>query len=314
MPTLSVDEIMADTLDAFKTSFPMINAISTDFSSKTAKKDDTITAHVSTLPAVQSYNASTGYKANAAEASSLITDVPVVLDQLKHVPVKIDYLDAISSKKDLYQEAIRNQAYVLGKSVMDALLAKVVDANFSNTEVVTIANTDKTTLDSARKNLNTQDAQQSGRFGIVNSDFFAELEDDQKIASGDYHGQRVGNKALGHLTNVSGFENVWEYPDLPDNSENLTSFFGDRRALVCASRLPSDAERVASQAGVPQIASFSTITDPDSGLSLMGIGWQEQGTFDTYLTIALLYGTAAGSQGGADGALLDNAGYRVTSA
>jgi len=314
MATLSVSELLMDTMDAFKVQFPMITAFSTDFSSATAKKDDTITGHVSTLPSVQSYDATTGYEANAAESSSLITDVPVTLDRLRHVPVKVDYLDQISSKKDLYQEAIRNQAFVLGKSVVDYVLSLVLAANFTYSETESEASTTKQTLDTIAGDLNANGAAPVGRFGIVNTNVYNSLESDARIASGDYHGQMRSSNGYGSLVNVSGFGNIWEYPDLPSNSENLTGFFGTKNAAVIASRAPTDPSAIAAANGIPQIANFETITDPDSGLTMFAIQWQKSGLFDVYTTVGLLYGAKAGAQAGGANAIVDQAGVRLKSA
>src|SRR5256885_7581017 len=62
--TLTTTEILADTMDAFRTFVPMINAFSTDFSNARSKKGETIIAHVSSLPVVQDYDANSGFELN----------------------------------------------------------------------------------------------------------------------------------------------------------------------------------------------------------------------------------------------------------
>lgn len=314
MATLSATEILVDTLDAFRMEVPMLNAFSTDFSTATAVKDQIIMAHVSGLPAVQSYDATTGFKANAATADSLLTDVPVTLDQLKHVPIKVSYLTQLASKKNLYLEAIRNYAYVLGKSVVDYALTKVVAAQFSYTVTEAVANTTLDTLENVRTKLNANAAAPSGRFGLVNSAVSGALLTDQRISSALFYGQLNGNRGYRTLQNVAGFENVWEYPDLPSNAENLTGFFGDRRAVIVASRLPDINIELAQSMGIPQIAAFDIVSDPQTGLSLLGISWQEAGTFDVYVTVAILYGVTAGRQSGAAANATDKAGVRLITA
>jgi hypothetical protein len=305
--TLTTTEILQDTLDAFKAMVPMLKAFSTDFSNARSRKGETIIAHISGLPSVQSYDNTSGFDLNHTDADSLLTDVPVVLDQLKHVPVRVKYLTQLASRKNLYQEAVRNYAYVLGKSIVDAALAKVVVANFTHKSVVAPANYTYETLENVRTSLNDQDAAQFGRFGIVNSAVATALQIDQRIASRDYYSQLNGGNAYRTFTNVAGFSNIWEYPDLP-TAENLEAFYGDRRAIVVASRLP-DVQDAASSLGIPSIAKFETITDPETGLSLLGISWQKAGTFDVITTIAALYGIAAGAQGGAADSITDKAGY-----
>lgn len=315
--TLSTTQILDLVMDAFKVRLPfLVSAFATDFSSESAKLNQTVNARIASLPSVQSYDASTGYKANAAESKSLLDDVPVTIDQHKHVPIKLDFLDAASTVNqiNLLEEATANCGYVLAKSMADYCLAQVLAANFSESSVYSTANSDLDMLANVRTDLNAVGANTVGRFGIVNSDVMTTLTGDSRIASGDYHGQRINGEALGHLQGIQGFANIWEYPDMPANAENLTSFFGSRESILLATRVPSDTNEIARAAGIPQIANFETMTDEDTGLSLLGIKWIEQGTFDVYCTVSVMYGAAAGMQGGSAGDKADYAGHRVVTA
>lgn len=312
--TLSINELAQDVFDAFKQQLPVLRDIGYDLSSATAKKGDQIKARVAKLPAVSTYDGTTGYENGATEASALFVDVPVTLDQHKHVPVKLDYIDSISSKIDLYGIAVMNIGYALAKSVLDFALGKVLAANFSEVTTEPIISTSSETLGKVRKALNTRGAALIGRFGIVNSDFFEALDNDVRIASKDYYGQQTNAKPLGILRNVKGFGTVYEYPDLPANGENLSGYFGDRTGIVLATRIPNDISAVADSAGIPKIASFEVVTDAETGLSMLAIKWMKSGTFDVYVTFTLLYGVAAGSQGEGAGKIMDYAGHRVATA
>lgn len=315
MATLSATIIAMDVIAAFKKRFPMLFAFGTDFSAANANLNQQITARIATLPTVQDYDASDGYEANAANANDLMLDVPVTIDRHKHVPVKIDYIDQISTNRNLYQETMGNLAYVLGKEAVDYALGLAKIANFSEYTTETINNTDRDTLGKVRKAGNSRGMLPLGRVGIVNSDFYEALEIDTRIASKDYYGQETGGEAYGHLRNVAGFQHVWEYPDLPANSENLSGFFFDRRAFAIASRLPNKGFDLAASFGVPRIANVEVVQDPESGLALLAISWQKQGTFDTYVTLAWMYGVTAGSQGAAavatSGTLTEGETYRI---
>src|ERR1700752_2556902 len=117
--TLSATELLVDVLEAFKKKFPMLKFFSTDFSSAAAVLNQQVIARITQLPSVQTYDTTNGYDNSSLDSKSAIVDVPVTLDQHKHVPVKILYLDRIASKIDLYNEAITNIGYVMGKSVID---------------------------------------------------------------------------------------------------------------------------------------------------------------------------------------------------
>jgi hypothetical protein len=49
-------------------------------------------------------------------------------------------------------------------------------------------------------------------------------------------------------------------------------------------------------------------------LSLLGIQWQKQGTFDVWLTVALLFGTSVGTRGGAADSGTDKSGVKLVTA
>lgn len=315
--TLSTTQILELVFDAFKVRLPfLVNAFATDFSSEKAKLNQTVNARIASLPSIQSYDATTGYKANAAESKSLLDDVPVTIDQHKHVPIKLDFLDAASTVQqiNLLEEATMNCGYVLAKSMADYCLGLVLAANFSENSIYSVANSDLDMLANIREDMNAVGANTMGRFGIVNSAVMTTLTSDSRIASGDYHGQRIGGEAFGRLQGIQGFQNIWEYPDTPSNSQNLTGFFGTRESIILATRVPSDTNEIARAAGIPQIASFDTMTDEDTGLTLLGIKWIEQGTFDVYCTVAVMYGAVAGMQGGSAGDKLDYAGHRLITA
>lgn len=315
--TLSTTQILDLVMDAFKVRVPfLVSAFATDFSSERAKFNQTVNARIAGLPTVQSYDATNGYKANAAEAKSLMNDVPVTINQHKHVPIKLDFLDEASSVNqiNLLEEATMNCGYVLAKSIADYCLALTLSTNFSQSSTYSVANSDLDMLANVRTDLNAVGANTLGRFGIVNSDVMTTLTSDARIASGDYHGQRINGEALGHLMGIQGFANIWEYPDMPNNSENQTAFFGTKESIILATRVPNDTNEVARAMGIPQIASFETLTDPDTGLTLLGIKWIEQGTFDVYCTVAVMYGAVAGNQGGSTGDKTDYAGHRLVTA
>jgi hypothetical protein len=311
--TLTVNEILQDTLDAFAIEVPMLMNLGTDFSTRTAKKGDQIIAHISSLPTVRDYDATDGYGVNQAEAEDLLTDVPVTVDQLKHVPVRVKYLTQLASRKNLYVEAVRNMAYVLGKSIVDAALAKTSATNFSREKIEANANLSLTTLEDIRGTMNTAGALNRGRYGLLNSSAAAGLSEDARVTSGDFYGQLNGAEGYRRWVNIAGFGNVWEYPGFPANSDNQTGFFADRRAIAVAALLP-DVQSEAAVLGVPAIATFQTVTNPESGFSVLAIRWQKQGTFDIWCTLASLYGTAAGSQGGSADTKTDKAGVRLVSA
>src|SRR5689334_15668949 len=76
--TLSVNEISADLLSAFKVQTPEIfgpNGFVTDFKSDTARIGDTITSSIEKIPVTTQYDANNGgFKAGAQAVTSLFED------------------------------------------------------------------------------------------------------------------------------------------------------------------------------------------------------------------------------------------------
>ena len=309
--TLSVPELLMDVMDAFRLELFPLKFFSTDHSSATAVLNDKITAHVATIPTTAAYDATTGFANGATAAENLLVDVPVTLDTLRHCPVVVKFLSQIASKMPLYLECTRNTGYALAKYVLDAAMAKVVAANFTHSEPISSVNFTLDALETLRTDLNTQKAKAMGRFGIINSTYATALQNDDRVKSALFYAQLNGDRGYRVFRNIAGFEAVIEYPDLPTNSENLAGFFGDSRSIVIATRQIVFAN-AANQLKVPQIMEFIPMTDPETELTMTGVGWQQPGTGDVTFSPAVLFGIGAGAQGGTAGTVTDNAGLRLT--
>src|SRR3990172_6285345 len=161
--TLTATEIIMDTMDAFKLQLPMLNAVTTAYSRSPKVKGQQVIAHIEKLGTASTYDATTGYANGATDAKDLLEDVPITLNQHSHVPAKIAYLDAIATAVNKYQRAVANLGYVLGKSVVDYVLAKASATNFSQSETEAVAETDRSTLAKITAKLNKNGAAPSGR-------------------------------------------------------------------------------------------------------------------------------------------------------
>ena len=216
--TLYENELLATVIDKFKVQFPMLSAITTDFTSGGVVLNQTKTARVRKAATVQDYDGTTGYTANAAATSALLEDVPVTMNRHKHVPVVVDYIDQTGSTLNLMEEQAAEIAFDLGKECVDYVLSLCRGANFSQSSEFTEANSDLDATENIRGDLNTIGARQTGRFGIVNTGVALSLGVDSRVASRDFHGILNGGNAFRGFANVSGFDNIWEYPSLPSNN------------------------------------------------------------------------------------------------
>lgn len=311
--TLSVPEILQDVLDAFKLELPEAfqpGGFATDFSSKTAVLGDKITAKIAHLPVTAAYDNTPGpghgFYGGNQDVTTLIEDVPVTLNQFRHVPIKVGWLTQLSSKIPLYKEAIRNYGYALAKYVIDTALAQATPANFSNAVKLATANWNLDTFDSTVRNqLNSQKIFDRGRWAIVGTPLAAQLGQDDRVRSSLFYGALNGDRGYRMWNNLAGFGWIREYPDFPQ-ANNMLGIGGDARSIVIASRRP-DFSNVAADLGVPQVMEFYPLVDEETGLFLTGVAWQEVGTGDVYVSAAILFGTGLGNQGGAAGTITDNA-------
>lgn len=316
-PTLSVPEILQDVLEAFKLETPELfggEGFATDFSSQTAVLNDKITAHIDLLPVASAYDPTpgVGFYSGIQDVENLIQDVPVTLSNFITVPVRVKWLTQLSSKIPLYKRAIHNIGYVLGKKVVDTCLA-AINGNFSNKIVINPANVSLDSMEQIRTELNVQKAMNSPRFGIMTSGMSGQLQADDRVKSSLFYGALNGNRGFRQFMNLSGFSWLKEYPDLSLVGNNVTGIFADPRAFTVATRKP-DYSNAAAELGCPEIMRFFPMSDPESGLNMIGVMWQEQGTGNVQVAVAILVGVTAGNQGGAAGSATDNAAVYVTSA
>lgn len=218
MPTLTPDILLSDTLEAFKTRFPMLRGMSTDFRSAPLKLATEYIAHIETLPSAATYDTSTGYANGATSARTLLVDLPITVDSHKHVPVYLDHLDAIKDSKDAFLGAQDSMGYVLGKAMVDSILDKCTGANLSYSETYSTANSDLDAISAITTKLNENGAAPTGRVGIVSSAVASTLELDTRVASKDYYGVLTGSSGLRVFRGVGGFEAIYEYPGLSTNN------------------------------------------------------------------------------------------------
>jgi hypothetical protein len=104
---------------------------------------------------------------------------------------------------------------------------------------------------------------------------------------------------------------LFEYPPLP-TAGNLIGFVADKRA-ICFCMRGIRFSNAAEELGAPQIIRFYPMVC-EADMPATGVLWQAQNTGDLFVSAAILYGLAAGSQGGAPGTITDNAGLLLTAA
>jgi hypothetical protein len=308
--TLTTDKILSLTLKSFREKVPALKALSTDFGADALRLNETVIAHIPTLPSVSEWDNTEGYGHDSQTARSLMVDVPVTVDSHKFVTLQWKHINNIADQKDSVEQMVANAAYVLGKAMLDSVLAKFVAANVTLAETISNVDVDRETLKSARKKLNIAGAAAEGRVILGNSDFIGALGDDPLIASKDFSGQQTEANAYAHYRNIEGFADIWEYPSFPDNAEDLMGIAFEPRAIALRAGIPDHTFDLAGQLGIPAIGSHTVMSDPETGFTLLAINWQSPATFDLNLTLVSVWGSSVGKQGGSNGTITDNAALR----
>lgn len=314
--TLLLGEFSSAVLESFRIkTFPIQDMFATDFSNANAKKGQTVTATLVGSATASTYHATNGFKGGGTpdEGHTLFYDVPITMNTFPVIPIKLSYLTGLSTNRPTaYQELVDNTAAAMGKAILDAALATVVAANFTYSSTVTIANTNNTTLSTARKALLGRGVQ-GNLVGVVNPDFMNALLDDTKIGSRDYNAKLIGANPYPTIEGVNGFTKIVEYASLPATG-NLSAFFCNKNAIGIVARVPDNPQSLAESVGAAVTVQGNTLTDPDSGFSMLNVTWQEPATGDVYLSLAALYGVTGGAQGGSADDILDKAGHRIKTA
>lgn len=218
VPTMISAEILIDVIDAFHKWLPMLKYMGTDWRPQTLKLGQTYTAHVASVPTVENITNANYANMTGQTARSLLTDVPVTIN--KHIGTKLKWahLAAIQDNKMEYAKVISLAGYALAKSVIDDILTGVTPDNFTQHSNFAVADSDCDMLDNVCGDLNTVGAVPIGRYAIVNTAVANVLAGDSRLTSADYAGQRTRGDGYRRWTDVNGFSEIMEYPDLANTT------------------------------------------------------------------------------------------------
>jgi hypothetical protein len=282
------------TLELLKFIFPPITRFTTDFSDQPATFNQTIMTRTIAIPTVQTYSTATGW----TDAVAQTTDVPVVINNHKGVPITFNEQLLASTMRRLFDEFSEAAAYALGKNLVDALYANLTDANFTNNTVSTSAAFARATV----VDIGTALTLRGVPLGLGNRTMllwpaaFGNLEKDASMIQFATNVPRP-DIMTGGPTPASAFAipieafDIYSAPNLPSNNANLVGFAGSKSALIIATRMPNDYTSVFPGASSGNI---QTVTDPDIGMSVMQVQYTNHTLGTATSRIAFMYGTAAG--------------------
>jgi hypothetical protein len=245
--------------------------------------------------------------------TTLIEDVPVTLNQLSCVTVRIPWLTALATKGvNLYKAALANTGFALGNKVVGTVLTSCA-AGMSNSMSLSPVISNLDTWDGDIRNACNAQKMFPNRWGFISSAMAQALGCDDRVRSKLFYDERCAAEGYRRWINLAGFSTLREYPDVILAGNKVQGIVGDSRLVGVAVRRLEDMTSTAKALGIPRVMEFTSTKDDESGLELCGISWQEGGTGDVYLAVALLFGVACGNQGTGAGAMTDNAGLKLLS-
>lgn len=217
--TLTPTQILALSIQAFRKRVPILGMMGTDFTGQNLVLNQAAIARIPTLPTASTYDRTQGgYKYGAAAARGLWTDIQLTIDQWPTVPLLIKHQDLIADATRLdYNANVADGGYVLGKSIVDYVLAQVDSRRFSQGSVIATADFDVDALIAINEAMNGK-TESNDRYLLVSSAVASILAADSRLINSQYFGTAQGGETIRVWKNAFGFREIREYVDLPGNN------------------------------------------------------------------------------------------------
>jgi hypothetical protein len=285
--TLSAAIIAHRTIDYLKEMFPPILRLFLDFTDQRVKFNQSLTTRIPGASAA--YDASTGYTAQDVTD----TDKSVTANEFRATSLKFTVAEMSKTGRNLVDEHAVAAANSLGKDLMDKFFAKITIAAFANETHEQNANYDDDTIRAMRRALGDRDNPLFGRVGILNSAAWEALTGSSSVMTLDSNpaAHDQFRTAPAHFQ-MHGFD-LFEYPAMPTNSEDLNGVFMTPGALIGVTGVPRDANEAGFPSAAPATALVTVETDPDTGISLLTRESRLQNG-DFQVDLAWIFGFAAG--------------------
>ncbi len=277
---INLAAIAQSVLDNLSAQHTPVSAFTTDFSSEIADQGESITTRIAT--AVSAGDASSGYSATDVTSSAKT----VTLNQHKHFTMAFTDLEIAKGGMNMLERTfVRPATHAVINSMVDALMALVVNSEFGNKATVTSSNFGADDVATLAGDLTTLNVPKDERALIIKPAYYASLAQDNAIQAS--YASTLDDSIRNHsVPRVHGF-NVYEYSDIPSNSENLEGFACGPEALLIAARQPA----------IPQnwSGAVESVTDPDSGLTIQLRSWYEGKDGKQMITATTIFGVLVGS-------------------
>jgi hypothetical protein len=305
------------TLELYKFQFPVLSAITTDFSDMPAQYKQVTNTRIISVPPVLTYDSSTdgitgrpkGYVLSTAPTT---TDVNITLAYHKAVDIMFDANTLASTPRNLFGEQAEASAYAIGKNVVDALYAVITSAAFGGNAgdnapfSVPLINYGRPTFAKVQRIFDLQGVPFSNRFALGNPYMHEQLLQDPTLVSLAVF-QKPEIITGSELPEICRFV-PYSAPNLPATAiagvgnGTMAAFFGHKTSLLMQARIPNDWSTVLGTNSGYGLT--SVVTNPDTGLSVLLVQFSNPQSAHAEYRLALMYGVAAGNSKG--GQILTN--------
>ena len=282
-------------LPDFAYDYPEIRSMMTDFADTPGLYQQTETTRKVLQPAVQKWNATLGSDGRPSGWSTVspakTTDISMTLTDYVAVPINFGNDILAATARKLFDE----QGHLAVKAIADYFVQMMVKlctaANYNayitatttNPSTVPVAYTTYVPpgglsgwtlacLDDLQAAFDANKVPQEDRGILLNPTYYAKLRQDPRLTVYMQTALSAGANpdfvAKGKLMELVGFM-PYKAPYIPTTitgQNNLVGFAFQKAGVVLKSRLPND---FTTQLGAPIPGSVTTVTDPDTGISLM---------------------------------------------
>jgi hypothetical protein len=297
--TLSSDLIIRRALELTMASRPMLGAITTDFAPDGALLDQEVKSRIYTVPAVTAFGA-------AAEAITQV-EVPLKLTAEKQVYHTLTRQEVNSTDRALIDEAAEPIAEALADYFVKAAALNWTGVNFTNYLEVTGTSFDYSNCNQLRSGLTTRKVPRSRRSLVLDGVSYAAALEDPTIIEALKNSGNQGAITSGRLPGVAGFDSIFEYPDLSEDTDldglSLTgvALRPDSTLLIVRPHKITDAIRANFPGNVqnvsialPENNGPSTLEGGMKMLTVTVAEWTDT-SFNSHLRISFLIGSGVGN-------------------
>lgn len=282
LATLAPAQLIAQRiLDTLLEEYPFLQYIGGDYSAENAEFGRAIKVQCPTAFTAGTYSRANGY----APIDAAQSEFSVTINKHPYVTYSFDDQERSSTAVPLIERFAQAGAAAIGSAVVHDLMALVISTSYASSTSVAVADFNRQSVITMGKALNVRKVPSVGRVTVLNSDYYGALCEDTTLVANP--GSPADTVRSGSLGNVHGFR-TFEYPQLPDNAENLAGFALQPGALLVATRLPTP------PADGTFAGDIAVVRDDKSGLALQVRTWYDALKGQEFRTFTLMYGVAVG--------------------